>query len=195
MARKKKDEQQDISPETANVIIGETAPNGIASGDGNCAVGAPTPNKNLSIQRIGYKDGYVTIEAEENVPETDYVKNISLRSAEAPDPEFVAAFEALADGARQLIAVPANWAKDAIHVTKVSLGGKGVDKGATITCKASLDTSDTPFNFSTPFLPFSVEGDTNRPIMPPEICALIRKTEALSLDYLQGKRSQGSLPL
>lgn len=168
-----------------------------AGGAGVAAASAPeaSPGSQLTIQRIGYKEGYVTIEAGEHVAGTDYRKEIKLRSAEAPHPDFAASFEALAGGVRKLLQVPRNWAENAITVTKISIGETGGIQGASITGKAALETSDAPFNFATPYLPFSVEGESNRPVMPPEILEHIRTAEARALDYLKGSRAQGALPL
>ncbi|MGO9171977.1 MAG: hypothetical protein ACLP7P_08445 [Rhodomicrobium sp.] len=192
MARKKKDPipQEIIEDADGTEDLGKS------EYPGNPPVAEPcAPDAQTIIQRIGYKEGYVTIDAEEHVAGTDYKKEIKLRSAEAPHPDFAASFAALADGARKLLQVPPSWAKDAITITKISLGDNGGVRGASITGKAALETSDSPFNFATPYLPFSVEGESNRPIMPPDILAHIRTAETHALDYLKGNRAQNSLPL
>lgn len=147
------------------------------------------------ITKVKLRDGQITIvmsdkEGENNERET------TIKSYDAPHDDFTKAFDALQAQARAILQLPSDWREGQLRVSGVSFSmseDTGV-MGAVMTGQVALDTSDAPFNFNTPHLPFDQYSATgNAPTMPE---AAQRALEALQQEaeaFVNGKRSQGDL--
>jgi hypothetical protein len=143
------------------------------------------------IKKAKFREGYLHITLEEKLGDTE--KTIAMRSAETPHEDLRLAFEALEPVAREILMLPSEWRKGEFRIVGVSWSfseSTGV-KGAVITGAVTLDTSDAPFNFNTPHLPFEPYSPTgNSPLMPDEGREALDHLEAEVKAFIDGKRAQ-----
>lgn len=149
----------------------------------------------MMISKVKFRDGQVTIvmsekESAQNERET------TVKSYDAPHDDFVKAMEALQAHARHILQLPKDWREGQLRVSGVSFSmseDTGV-MGAVMTGQVALDTSDAPFNFNTPHLPFEQYSATgNSPLMPDEAQTALERVQREAELFVSGKRSQGDL--
>lgn len=147
------------------------------------------------ISKIKFRDGQITIvisekEGEQNERET------TIKSYDAPHDDFHRAMEALQVHAREILQLPKDWREGQLRVSGVTFSmseDTGV-MGAVMTGQVALDTSDAPFNFNTPHLPFDQYSATgNSPIMPEGAQRALEKLQTEAELFCGGKKAQGDL--
>jgi hypothetical protein len=146
--------------------------------------------------KISMKDSGVLFKLEEEINDRD-TKEIAFRSVETPHPDFEEAMQNLVRGVRKILLWPEDYGLNAIRVTGVSLSmseSTGV-QGAVITGTVSLETTNSPFCFNTPHLPFDEYSEgAEQPVMPPFVVDMIERLQAEAFAYMEdGKRAQGNL--
>ena len=120
-------------------------------------------------------------------------KEIILKSAEHPHPDFIRAFTALEAHARAILEWPAEYAKGRLKLSGCtwSFSESTEVEGAVITGQVLLETADAPFSFNTPHLPFDQYSETGGAKLMPAVTidALeVVRTEAAA--FIDGKRAQ-----
>jgi hypothetical protein len=147
------------------------------------------------ISKVKMRDGQVTIvisakQDDQNERET------TVKSYDAPHQDFLDAFAALEAHARGILQFPKSYREGQMRVSGVSFSmseDTGV-MGAVMTGSVALDTSDAPFNFNTPHLPFEQYSPTgNSPLMPGEAQTALERLQEEAEKFVDGKRSQGDL--
>lgn len=147
------------------------------------------------ISKIKLREGQVVIvisekESDQNERET------TIKSYDSPHEDFHSALEALQVHARDILQLPRDWREGQLRVTGVSFSmseDTGV-MGAVMTGQVALDTSEAPFNFNTPHLPFDQYSETgNSPIMPDAAQKALEKMQGEAEAFVNGKRAQGDL--
>lgn len=147
------------------------------------------------IAKIKFKDGVVTIleiSGEGSPCETETLHKISAD----PHPDFRNAMAGLETHAREILEWPSSYAPSRIRITSVSFSlseNTGVE-GATITGLVDLDTSNSPFSFNTPHLPFEQYNEGNTaPVMSDEAIEQLEDLRREARLFIDGKRTQGDL--
>lgn len=115
---------------------------------------------------------------------------------EEPHPALPAALAALEKHVRDLLELPADWAKGSFRVIKVSWSySDSTDvKGATVTCLVDLEAANSPLVINTPHLPYEQYSPTgNQPTMPYKMRDALDDLEDLVHAYLKGERRQMDL--
>jgi hypothetical protein len=147
------------------------------------------------ISKIKVRDGQITIVT----TETDGGQNereTTIKSYDAPHEDFYKALDALQNHARDILQLPRDWREGQLRISGVSFSmseDTGV-MGAVMTGQVALDTSDAPFNFNTPHLPFDQYSPTgNAPTMPESAQRALKKVQAEAEAFINGKRAQGDL--
>jgi len=118
------------------------------------------------------------------------------RVTEEPDPAFPAALQALVPEIRELLELPADYAKDAMKVISVSFSWSASVKvrGASICVRADLECANSPLIFNTPHLPYDQYSESGtQPVMPEELIKLLDEVEHQAERYLGGARAQEDL--
>ncbi|WP_414461752.1 hypothetical protein [Hyphomicrobium sp. DY-1] len=147
------------------------------------------------IAKIKFKDGLwqiVEISGEGSHVESETTHKIY----EEPHPDLPAALAGLVSHAREILEWPTSYADNRVRITGVSFSHSedtGVE-GAVITGFVDLDTSDSPFSFNTPHLPFEQykEGNTAK-LMPDGAIDALENLRTEAAKFLKGKRAQGNL--
>lgn len=147
------------------------------------------------IAKLKIKDGTVVIK--EFVGEGTSNERETLHTVyESPHPDLHTAMGALVAHVRAILEWPSNYAENRISVTGVSWS-KSEDtqvEGAVMTGLVSLESTDSPFSFNTPHMPFEQYADGNSAKLMPEdaqdALEAVRKEARL---FLGGKRQQGDL--
>ncbi|NOU05327.1 MAG: hypothetical protein HOO99_04010 [Hyphomicrobiaceae bacterium] len=147
------------------------------------------------IAKIKFKDGVVHIldisgQGSSNEIETTH------RIFTEPHPDFKNAMSALVEHVRTILEWPVSYAIGAIRIGGVSFSmseDSGVE-GAVISGLVDLKTSQSPFTFNTPHLPFDQynEGGT-APVMPDDAIEALEELRREARAFLKGKRTQGDL--
>lgn len=120
----------------------------------------------------------------------------TLRCAEAPDPAFPAALQALPPEIRKLLELPEHWAEGAFKVLSVSFSWSETTevRGASICCRADLECATAPLIINTPHLPYDQYSEGGaQPTMPPALVGLLDEVEHQAERYINGARSQADL--
>ena len=147
------------------------------------------------ISKIKVRDGQVTIVISETENEQNE-RETTIKSYDAPHEDFNTALEALQVHARDILQLPRDWREGQLRISGVSFSmseDTGV-MGAVMTGQVALDTSDAPFNFNTPHLPFEQYSETgNAPLMPEEAQIALEKMQQEAEAFVEGKRAQGDL--
>lgn len=144
--------------------------------------------------KIVCKDQVVRLHLEEQIREKE-IKETVLRAPDEPHPDFVNAMRALVDVVRHILQLPETY-EPGITISQVSFSYNDDkdNKGAVITGLIRLETSDTPFCFNTPYLPYQSHSETSdSPVMPGFAVELLDKVEVEASAYIGGKRLQLSL--
>jgi len=149
----------------------------------------------MRIAKIKTKDGAVEIHFEEYRDKEE--KDVVFRCKEPTHQDFVSAMAALVKLAREILQLPADYRPQSMTVTGVSFSRSeetGVE-GAVLTGQVELDTSNAPFCFNTPHLPFHQYSDTGEaPLMPEHGIKLLERLRKEAEAYIAGtKRAQLSL--
>lgn len=149
--------------------------------------------RHIKSVKINRKTGQIEIVTVEKIGENTE-KTWTLKSAEPPHPALPEAMNALEPHVRRLVDLPADWAKGALEVTKVtwSWSEKHGIQGAAVSCVAYLGCADAPMSFTTPHLPYERYSDGGKEL-PWEMREALDALEAEVIDYLNGKRGQGDL--
>ena len=138
------------------------------------------------------KEGGVEIHFDEVVGKT--TKEVKFKCSELQSPDFDVAMSALVRDAYKILELPADYAPQRMKITGVSFSTSeetGVE-GAVITGQVELHTSNSPFCFNTPYLPFEQHTDDGTaPLMPEEAQRNLEVLKDEALKYVeQGKRAQ-----
>ena len=146
------------------------------------------------IAKVKVKDGQIIIIHVEKHGEFNE-KEITFKSFDRPHEDFDKAMDALATHARTILELPKDWKKDDMRITGVSWSQSDAGvQGAVLTGQVSLGTSDAPFNFNTPHLPFEQYSETgNSPVMPTDVIEALEKLQIQAEAFLEGKRAQADL--
>jgi len=151
--------------------------------------------KRIAKIKQSSKDKSITIIESEGSEFTDSTETKYVRYAD-PHPDFIKAFEALVPHVRTILKWPISYALGDIRVTGVTISESEETyvEGAVITGLVTLDTTDSPFSFNTPHLPFDqyAEGNVAK-TMPEDAIEAIRALQNEAREYLKGKRAQGDL--
>jgi hypothetical protein len=147
------------------------------------------------ISKVKYRDGQVIIVMAEKEGDNNE-RETTVKSYDAPHQDFLDALDALQSHVREILQLPKGWRDGQLRVSGVSFSmseDTGV-MGAVMTGQVALDTSDAPFNFNTPHLPFEQYSPTgNSPLMPDEAQQALKKLQSEAQSFVDGKRSQGDL--
>lgn len=151
---------------------------------------------NKRITKIKYKDDVsVEIHFEEKDGKSEKVS--ILKCFEKPHPDFDLAFGPLVSVVYDILQLPSDWRTGCVTVTGVSFSFSEDTnvEGAVITGRVKLETSNTPFNFNTPHLPFGQYSATGEsPLMTDEGIEALDKLRKEANLYMTGKRAQLELP-
>lgn len=149
------------------------------------------------ITKVKYKSGCVEIHQEFDHGKTS--RQTIFKCVEEPHPDFKAVLVELERVARAILELPNNVWVGAMKINSVSFSlseTTGV-RGAVLTGTVDLPTSNSPFCFNTPHLPFdqySEGGDS--PIMPRFGIEALGKLEEEATAYFEGsKRAQLEMEL
>jgi hypothetical protein len=148
------------------------------------------------IVKVKWKDKRVEITAEQKLPGFDNVKATTLRCDEEPSPGFLGAMKALEEHVRTILELePSQW-KGQIEINGVSwsFSESTEVEGAVISGCVRLETSNSPFSFNAPHLPYAQYSETgDQPLMPEEAQDALAKFKREAAAYFNGKRAQGDL--
>jgi len=147
------------------------------------------------IAKIKTKDGLITI-IEVSGKEGSNSKTTEHKLYDDPHPDFTKAMQDLVTHVRTILEWPTSYGLGSIHIGGVSFSFSEDTEveGAVISGSVGLDTSDSPFSFNTPHLPFEqyAEGNTAK-LMPEDAQDALELLRKEAREYLKGKRAQGSL--
>lgn len=147
------------------------------------------------ISKIKQKDGWITIQSVEKHGETSE-RDVTFKCSDEPHQDLNDAFEALTAHARRILEWPSTYADGRIRISGVSFSysdDTGVE-GAVMTGMVLLESSDSPFSFNTPHLPFDQYSPTgNAPTMPDEAKRALAHLREEAQAFMDGKRAQGEL--
>lgn len=141
------------------------------------------------IKKVKYKSAAVEIHTEEIVNKT--TKETVFKCTEEPHPDFRNIFTRLEKVARDILEVPDDVWTGQMKIEGVSFSYSETTnvKGAVLTGKVSLETSNSPFCFNTPHLPFGQYSPTGEaPLMPGNGVELLEKLEEETKAYMTGKK-------
>jgi len=144
---------------------------------------------NRRLTKVKYKpDKGVHVEYE--VLHNENWQTHTMRSCDAPEPEFVKALQALAPDVADLCELCPDCATG-IVVQGVSLSYTGEESimGATITALRNLDFANSPLVLNTPHKPESADDDKT-PVLSPACCNHIDLLEMAVWGYVDGNRAQ-----
>src|SRR3990167_679789 len=138
------------------------------------------------------KEGGVEIHFDEKVGKT--TKEVKFKCSELQSPDFDNAMSALERDVYHILELPVDYAPQRMKITGVSFSeseNTGVE-GAVITGQVELTTSNSPFCFNTPYIPFEQHSDTGTaPIMPEAAQRNLEAIKTEALKYVEeGKRAQ-----
>ncbi|MEI6730418.1 MAG: hypothetical protein WCL30_04095 [Pseudomonadota bacterium] len=146
----------------------------------------------MRISKVSFKDGKIKICTKDGSDDFNNKETI-LQSTEAPNLDFTNAMSELVEVARAILEFPADYAKDKIKITGVSFSFSETTEvqGAVITGTIALETSNSPFCFNTPHLPYEQYSESGEsPTMPCWAVTLLNKLETEAEEFLNGKRGQ-----
>lgn len=140
------------------------------------------------------KDAGVEVRFQEKIGKTE--KETVFKCVEKQDPDLNLAFVDIEIDVRKILNIPTDIWHGQISITGVSFSlseETGVE-GAVITGKVALETSNAPFCFNTPHLPFAQYSPTgDSPIMPESAVRKLDKIREEAEKYMAGKRAQREL--
>lgn len=115
----------------------------------------------------------------------------TLKSFDAPRPEFNDAMQAFAPSVRRLLELPGDYD---LRVTGLSISyqAESERRGLVITCQKKLADANAPLVFNTPHLPEKDIDDPN-PSWPQEWYDLLDDLCEQATAYVDGKREQQDL--
>jgi hypothetical protein len=148
------------------------------------------------ITKVKVKNGAVEIHLLELDGKTE--KESTLKSAETPSADLDVAMAELVPVVYDILALPRSWRTGAMRITGVSFSFSEETEveGAVITGRVDLETSQAPFNFNTPHLPFDqYSAGGQAPIMPASAIDKLEKVRTEAKLYIDGKRAQMELAL
>ncbi len=145
-----------------------------------------------SILKIKIKTGTVEIHTASNLAKQESVSII--KNHEDPHPDLVNAFADLEKTVYNVLQFPRDWMCGRIKVSGVSFkeSESGVRR-ASIAGKVELDTSESPFEFNTPFIPFSCASSRVKSLGSYDSDRM-EKLLCEAADFITGKRAQLELP-
>lgn len=136
----------------------------------------------------------VTLQLEEVMDENNS-RDVAFKSADTPHKDFTDAMAAVAKLARKILALPETYARNSFHVGGISISySKDNAKGVVISGWINLETTNSPFFFNTPHLPYVAPSESSTvPVVPKEGLVALNWLEHEAAQYLNGKRAQGDL--
>ena len=141
------------------------------------------------ITKIKSKGGTVEIHSE-TMHGKETVESV-FKCTEPPHPDLNLIFVKLEKIAREILDIGKDTWHGQITVDSVSFSDSestGV-QGAVITGHVALETSNSPFNFNTPHLPFAQYSPTGTsPLMPSDGIELLDKLSKEAALYQSGKK-------
>ena len=146
------------------------------------------------ITKVKVKEEVVEIRYSEHHGKID--KEVIFKCPEKPHPDLDLAMSALVRDVYDILELPVDWAPQRMRITGVSFSMSeetGVE-GVVITGLVELKTSNAPFCFNTPHIPFDQysEGGTS-PVMPENTVRNLEEMKKEALAYVEGKRAQMEL--
>ena len=146
------------------------------------------------ITKAKVKEDVVEIRYTEN--ELKIEKEVIYKCKEKQHPDFDLAMSALVRDVYEILELPMDWAPQCMRITGVSFSlseETGVE-GAVITGVVELKTSNAPFCFNTPHIPFDQYSDGGTaPVMPEKTVRNLALVKEEALKYVEGKRAQEEL--
>lgn len=147
------------------------------------------------ISKIRMKDGRIEITIVQTNGANEAETNHKIY--DAPHPDFPMAMAALESHAREILQWPSDYRAGEVRIVSVSYSFSETTnvEGATISGLVNLETSNSPFSFNTPHLPFEQysEGGVS-PLMPDDAIEALETLRQEARDFLSGKkRAQGDM--
>jgi len=146
----------------------------------------------MQIDKVKYDGIYVTIVHHEGTKDNP-TSETTMRSKDAPVPEFVNAFAALRQDVRSITELDVDISR--LTVRGVSFSDTSDIMGATITSLYELRDTDAPLILNTPHKseePYSEGGDDSK-CLAPETCERLETLRQCAMDYVLGTRAQISM--
>jgi hypothetical protein len=147
------------------------------------------------ITKVKAKDGEVIIKFKEDLGNNTEKESI-FKCNDEMHPDFQMCFTKLIPVVYQILQLPEEWRAGEMRVTGVSFShseSTEVD-GAVITGLVNLSTSNSPFSFNTPHLPFDQYSEKgNSPTMNFDAVNKLEHLKEEALAYMNGKRAQADL--
>lgn len=118
----------------------------------------------------------------------------TLKSTEAPRPEFVAALRAMVPHVLKVLELErAGW-EDTLTVSGLSINEETDGRrGLVCTCRRSLDIANAPLIVNTPHLREDIDGGGDKGFLPGKMLSAMLGVEIEAEYYLKGKRAQADL--
>lgn len=141
--------------------------------------------------KIKINGGGVILHLEEKMDENNS-RDVVFKSADSPHSDFTEAMARVALYARLMLGLPEDYARNSFHVGGVSLSyGKDDAKGVVISGWINLTSTNSPFFFNTPHLPYTKPSESSTvPVVPAEGLLALNLLEYEAAAYLSGKRAQ-----
>jgi len=144
-----------------------------------------------TITKVKVKEEAVEIRYTEHHGKIE--KEVIFKCPEKPHPDMDMAMAALVRDVYDILELPADWAPQRMRITGVSFSFSEETnvEGAVISGLVELTTSNAPFCFNTPHIPFDQysEGGT-APVMPETAVRNLNVVKEEALAYVEGKRAQ-----
>lgn len=118
----------------------------------------------------------------------------SLKSYDAPSPEFVAAMKAFCPEVLELLELDSAGWDDELTVSGLSINEEEDGRiGLVCTCRRALRIANAPLILNTPHLRERMDEEGESGFLPDQLLLLIGRLETQAQLYLKGKRAQGDL--
>lgn len=150
---------------------------------------------NTFLKKVHYKDDVVTMIFKSMDTSMGDIETTE-KCHDKPTRDFIRALHNLEKAVRTILQLPDNYGYLRMSIGSVTWSySEDTDvRGAVISATLGLDTSNSPFCFNTPHLPFSEYSEgSNQPIMPLECRELLDDLQRETILYKDGKRAQGDL--
>lgn len=147
--------------------------------------------------KLAVKKSGVLLQIEENIDENN-TKDVAIRSAENPHEDFTNALAGIIPLVRHILELPDGYATKTLNIGSVAFSySKDKEiKGVVISGWINLDTTNSPFFFNTPYLPYAGPNEESTvPVVPDFGVEALNLLEKEAVAYMEGKRAQLSLPL
>lgn len=140
----------------------------------------------VKVKEAGVEIRYVEKQGKVN-------KEVIYKCTEQPHPDLDLAMSALVRDVYDILELPMDWAPQRMKIIGVSFSFSEETnvEGAVITGLVELKTSNSPFVFNTPHIPFDQYSENGEaPVMSEKAVRNLGVVKDEAMKYVEGKRAQ-----